>query len=84
MYRGDTIPVYFFGAIGLGYKSPLVYIVGSGKDGAFKQVDYLSQVLQPHIQSFLEAFREICSTPQFIEDGNLVHRHKSTTNPCAR
>jgi hypothetical protein len=84
MYRGHTTPVHFFGAIGYGYKSSLVHIYGTGKNSAFKQTDYLGQVLEPYIQSFLEAFRAICGTPQFIEDGNSAHGHKSLTNPCAR
>jgi hypothetical protein len=41
-------------------------------------------VLEPYIQSFLEAFRAICSIPQFIEDGNSAHGYKSLTNPCTR
>jgi transposase len=84
MHRGHTTPVHFFGAIGFGYKSSLVHIHGTGKNGAFKQVDYLGQVLEPYIQSFLEAFRAICGTPQFMEDGNAAHGHKSTINICAR
>ena len=84
MHRGHTTPVHFFGAIGYGYKSQLVSIHGSGQNGAFTQVDYLTQVLQPYILSFLAAFGAVCGTPQFMEDGNSAHGHKSTTNPCAR
>jgi transposase len=83
MHRGHTTPVHFFGTIGYGYKSLLVQIHGSGKNGAFKQSDYLTQVLEPYIQGFLEAFRAICGVPQFMEDGNSAHGHKSITNPCA-
>jgi hypothetical protein len=83
MYRGGTTPVHFFGAIGHDYKSSLVHIVSTGKNGAFKQVNYLGQVLQLYIQSFLVTFKAICSTPHFIEDSNSAHGHKST-NPCAR
>jgi len=84
MHRGHTTLVHFFSAIGYGYKSPLVNIHGTGKNGAFKQTDYLRQVLKSYIQSFLEAFRAICGTPQFMEDGNSAHSHKSLTNLCAR
>lgn len=63
MHRGHTTPVHFFGAIGYGYKSQLVSIHGSGQNGAFTQVDYLTQVLQPYILSFLAAFRAVCGTP---------------------
>lgn len=33
------------GAIGYGYKSPILFLHGSGKKGAFTQRDYLSQIL---------------------------------------
>jgi hypothetical protein len=82
MYREQTTPVYFFGTNGHSYKSTLVYIHGSGKSGVFKQTDYLVQVLEPYIQSFLEAFRAICGMLQFIEDGNSVYSYKSLRNPC--
>jgi hypothetical protein len=83
MYRGHTTPVHAFGAIGYRYKSQLVFVHGSGKNGAFTQMDYLKQVLKLYIQSFLEAFGAICRTPQFMEDGNSAYRHKFTKNPCA-
>jgi hypothetical protein len=41
-HRGGTVPVNAWGAIGYGYKSPLLFIDGTGKSGAFKQVDYLA------------------------------------------
>jgi transposase/uncharacterized protein YeeX (DUF496 family) len=87
MHRGHTTPVHFFGTIGYGYKSQLVHIYGSGKTGAFTQKDYLAQVLKPYIQGFLVAFGAILGagkTPQFMEDGNSAHGHKSTYNICAR
>jgi len=83
MHRGHTTPVHFFGAIRYGYKSQLVSIHGSGMNGAFTQKDYLAQVLEPYILSFLEAFGVVCRTPQFMEDGNSAHGHKSTWNLCA-
>jgi hypothetical protein len=48
LHRGHTTPVNAWGAIGYGYKSPLLFIHGTGKSGAFKQKDYLAQILQPH------------------------------------
>jgi len=78
-----------WGAIGYGYKSPLIFVEGSGKKGAFKQTDYLSQVLE-HLQPILEAFAAVThllrppAEPLFIEDGNSAHSHKSTQNCCAR
>jgi len=45
-----------WGAIGYGYKSPLVFVKGSGKRGAFTQKDYLVQILEAHLQPILEAF----------------------------
>jgi transposase len=89
-YRGHTILVNAWGAIGYGYKSPLLFLSGTGKSGAFKQTDYLGQILEPHIQSILEAFAEIThqlrpvAEPLFMEDGNTAHGHKSTTNCCAK
>ncbi|KUJ21351.1 Piwi-domain-containing protein [Mollisia scopiformis] len=86
MHRGGTIPVHFFGAVGYGYKSPLINIHGTGKSGAFTQTDYLAQVLKPYIQDFLAAFAAVLGpgkTPQFMEDGNSAHGHKTTSNICA-
>ena len=88
-HRGGIIPVNAWGAIGYGYKSPLLFIEGSGKKGAFKQPDYLSQVLE-HLQPILEAFAAVThllrppAEPLFMEDGNSAHGHKSTRNCCAR
>jgi hypothetical protein len=42
---GGAVPVNAWGAIGYGYKSPLLFVDGSGKKGAFTQKDYLTQVL---------------------------------------
>ena len=79
-----------WGAIGFGYKSPLIFVEGTGKAKALKQVDYLSQILEPHIRPILEAFTAITHLlrpaiePLFMEDGNPVHGHQSTTNCCQR
>ena len=73
------VPVNAWGAIGYGYKSPLIFVRGSGKKGAFPQVDYLYQVLSS-IQPILEAFAVIThllrpfAEPLFMEDGNSAHR----------
>jgi transposase len=89
-HRGGTIPVNAWGAIGYGYKSPLLFVRGSGKRGAFTQKDYLAQVLEPYIQSILEAFAAVThllrpsAEPLFMEDGNSAHGHKSTRNCCAQ
>jgi transposase len=89
-HRGHTIPVNAWGAIGYGYKSPLLFIRGSGKKGAFKQIDYLSQVLAPHLEGIVEAFAAVTYLlrlsvePLFMEDGNSAHGHKSTRNYYAQ
>jgi len=54
-HRGHITPVNAWGAIGYGYKSPLIFVDGTGKKGAFKQVDYLTQVLE-YLPPILEAF----------------------------
>ena len=54
-HRGHTTAVNAWGAIGYGYKSPLIFVDGTGKKGAFKQVDYLAQVLK-HLLPILDAF----------------------------
>jgi hypothetical protein len=59
MHRGHTTPVHAFGAIGYGYKSPLLFITGSGKNSAFTQKDYLAQVLKPSIKAILADFEAI-------------------------
>lgn len=90
LHRGHTTLVHAWGAIGYGYKSPLLFLKGSGKTGAFTQRDYLSQILEPHIRPILEAFAAVTHTlcpsvePLFMEDGNSAHGHKSTTNCCYR
>jgi len=88
-HRGHTTPVNAWGAIGYGYKSPLIFVHGSGKKGALTQKDYLAQVLS-RIQLILEAFAVVThllcpsAEPLFMEDGNSAHGHKSTRNCCAR
>jgi transposase len=68
----------------------LIFVTGTGKSSALKQVDYLSQVLEPHIRPILEAFAAITHQlrpsvePLFMEDGNSAHGHKSTRNCCAK
>jgi transposase len=77
-----------WGAIGYNYKSPLVFLHGTGKKGALKQIDYLTQVLEPHIRPILAAFAlvthllTIAVEPLFMEDGNAAHGHKSSNNIC--
>jgi hypothetical protein len=89
-HRGHTTPVHAWGAIGYEYKSPLIFIHGTGKSGAFKQTDYLVQVLQAHLQPILEAFAAIThqlrpvGKPLFMEDGNSAHGHKSKSNCYAK
>ena len=87
-HRGHTTPVNAWGAIGYGYKSPLLFIDGSGKKGAFTQQNYLDQVLKLHIEPILEDFgahtHKLEMEPLFMEDGNSAHGHKSTNNCCAK
>jgi hypothetical protein len=83
-------PVNAWGAIGYRYKSPLIFLRGSSKKGAFTQKDYLAQVLAPYIQPILEVFAAVTHLlrplvePLFIEDGNSAHGHKSTSNCYTR
>ena len=78
-----------WGAISYGYKSPLLFVNGIGKKGAFKQVDYLAQVLL-YLRPILDAFALITYQlrpvvePLFMEDGNSAHGHDSTSNCCAQ
>jgi len=69
-----------WGAIGYGYKSPLVFLKGSGKTGAFTQKDYLAQILMPYIEPILEDFgthtHALRLEPLFIEDGNSAYGHQ--------
>lgn len=51
--------MYFFRAVRYGYKSQLVNIHRTSKSSVFTQKDYLAQVLEPYIESFLNAFRAI-------------------------
>ena len=85
-----TIPVNAWGVIRYGYKSPLLFLNGSSKSGAFTQADYLAQVLAPHLEGFVSDFAKVTHTlspmaePLFMEDGNSAHGHKSTRNCYAR
>ena len=87
MHWGYTTPVHAFGAIGYGYKSQLLFITGTGKNGAFTQKNYLEQVLEKALVGILGAFGQITLPkglqPQFMEDGNSAHGHKSINNVCA-
>ena len=88
-HRGHTIPVNAWGAIGHNYKSPLLFLDGHGKSGAFLQTDYLSQILeylQPIIATFALITRTLNGSPEplFMEDGNSAHGHKSAHNCCAK
>ena len=80
--------MHAFGAISYSYKSKLLFIEGTGKNGAFTQRDYLHQVLEKTIVGFLGAFQQISLLeglqPQFMEDSNSAHGYKSTTNLCVR
>jgi hypothetical protein len=77
-------------AIRYRYKSPLLFLHGSGQNGAFTQKDYLAQILKVHLQPILKAFAakthqlHPTANPLFIEDGNSAHGHKSITNCCQR
>jgi hypothetical protein len=68
----------------------LYFIHSSSKSGVFIQKDYLTQLLQPHIQPILEVFAAVIYLlrpivePLFMEDGNSTHGHKSTYNYCAK
>jgi hypothetical protein len=89
-HRWHTTAVSAWGAISYRYKSPLILVHGTGKGGALKQVDYLTQVLEPYLRPILEFFALITHTlrslvePLFIKDGNAAHGHKSTTNCYAK
>lgn len=86
-HRSHTTPVNAWGAIGYDYKSPLIFVDGTGKEGAFKQVDYLAQVLKyllPILDAFALVIHALGVAPLFMEDGNSAHGHKSTTNCCAQ
>jgi hypothetical protein len=64
----------------------LIFVNGTGKKGAFKQVNYLAQVLK-YLLSILEAFALIIYALGvkllFMENGNSAHGHKSIINYCA-
>jgi hypothetical protein len=67
-----------------------MFVKGTSKTGAFKQMDYLAQVLEPHIRGILEAFAAVIHTlrpsvePLFIEDSNSAYGYKTITNCYAR
>jgi hypothetical protein len=42
LHRGHTTPVHAWGAIRYRYKSPLIFVNSSSKNGAFIQTDYLA------------------------------------------
>jgi hypothetical protein len=83
-HQGHTTPVHAWGAIRYNYKSPLLFLNGSSKNGAFTQKDYLAQVLSPYIEPILNDFgthtHAIGLEPLFMEDGNSAHGHRSEDN----
>jgi len=85
VYRPKTRPVSCWGAIRYNYKGPLLIIHGSGEKGAFKQVDYLVQILE-FIRPILAAFSFITLLlsipvhPIFMENGNPAHGKKTKYN----
>ena len=82
--RNSPGRINFWGGIAHNYKSPLVFIDGSGKNGAFLQVDYVEQVLEAHMESIMEDMRAAGVEPILMEDGNAAHGMKTTKNPAAR
>jgi hypothetical protein len=95
LYIAPVLPRPYYtcqrlGAIRYRYKSPLLLVHGSGTKGAFKQADYLTQILEAHLQSILKAFALVThqlwpsAEPLFIEDRNSAYGHKSIRNCCAR
>ena len=79
--RKEPGRINIWGAIGYNYKSPLVFINGHGKRGAFLQADYVEQVLEEHVCVILADFKESCGVdPLFMKDGNAAHGLKSTRN----
>jgi hypothetical protein len=60
----------------------LIWLDGTGKNGAFFQKDYVAQVLEPYLEQILAEFGTKCGgSPIFMEDGNAAHGLKSTKNP---
>jgi hypothetical protein len=80
--------MHAFRAIGYSYKSPLLFVKGTGKNSAFTQENYLEQVLEKALVGILGAFGQITLLeglqPQFMEDGNSAYSHKSTNNVYAK
>ena len=66
------------------YKLPLVFIEGSGKNGAFLQFDYVEQVLEAHMEDIMSAMRTAGVEPILMEDGNAAHGIKTSRNSAAR
>jgi hypothetical protein len=59
----------------------LIWIEGNGKNGAFLQHDYVSQVLEPHMKRILDDLETVCGKePLLMEDGNPAHGLRSTKN----
>jgi hypothetical protein len=79
-----------WGVIRYGYKSPLVFVKGTSKKGAFKQKDYLAQVLEAYIQPILEDFATVIYVLRpsvellFMENRNSAYGYKNTSNCYAR
>ena len=82
--RKEPACINIWGAIGYNYKSPLVFIDGNGKNGAFLQADYTEQVLDAHMLSIMQDFKATCNNkPLLLEDGNVAHGLKSAHNAPA-
>ena len=75
--------INIWGGIAHNYKSPLIFIDGSGKNGAFLQKDYVAQVLEAHMDDIMADMRAAGIEPILMEDGNSAHGMRTTTNPAA-
>lgn len=82
-HRPPSTCVHVCGAIGYNYKSPLIFIEGHGKNGAFTSKDYLEQVFEGHLLMILDQLNTVAPGQiHFQEDGNPAHGIKSTETPC--
>ncbi len=75
--------VNIWAGIGYNFRTPPIFLTGSGKRGAFKQADYRAQIL-PQLVGMMERFgRNTPYEPALMEDGNAAHGKRSRGNPCA-
>jgi len=73
VYRSGRTSIMIWGAIGWGYKSPLVFLEKVEGSKGYNSTIYRDQVLIPVVTPMMEYFNEFEEPAIFMEDGSRIH-----------